>query len=355
MLRIYSVDGIFTDVFKSFTSEFSWTSLFILLTGIVLGFIISVCLYLVIFLASLKKTKDTEIKELSYENEVLLKEKLSEIKKDFITDTEGLSMKEKTDMFGTALYNVANTVASNYYPNSKYPLYELSIEELIHRSKKIAFEEFGVETRLWKKGESVPVVGPWNQDEQPAEEEKNVKGAFADIDFLPIYVYENVLKDSIAFNDFDVKELIAKLYPKLSESGIASQNFVMLHLKTRHDILANEYNRFVDFDIKGIRRKILNLYFRVLKIINSIELACPDLSKYPQQPLVIISQIYEHLLQTLELIESNPKLITDSINDIESSVEGMEYNLDCSYQELKRVIDKETKKGFVLIKHKGLK
>ena len=71
--------------------------------------------------------------------------------------------------------------------------------------------------------------------------------------------------------------------------------------------------------------------------------------------MVIISQIYEHLLQTLELIESNPKLITDSINDIESSVEGMEYNLDCSYQELKRVIDKETKKGFVLIKHKGLK
>ena len=132
MLRICSVDGIFTDVFKSFTSEFSWTSLFILLTGIVLGFIISVCLYLVIFLASLKKTKDTEIKELSYENEVLLKEKLSEIKKDFITDTEGLSMKEKTDMFGNALYNVANTVASNYYPNSKYPLYELSIEELIH-------------------------------------------------------------------------------------------------------------------------------------------------------------------------------------------------------------------------------
>ena len=41
-------------------------------------------------------------------------------------------MKEKTDMFGTALYNVANTVASNYYPNSKYPLYELSVEELIH-------------------------------------------------------------------------------------------------------------------------------------------------------------------------------------------------------------------------------
>lgn len=263
---------------------------------------------------------------------------------------------ESFDLFGpcASIEYQLTLVFAKYIEDLTVPICG-SIEELIHRSKKIAFEEFGVETRLWKKGESVPVVGPWNQDEQPAEEEKNVKGAFADIDFLPIYVYENVLKDSIAFNDFDVKELIAKLYPKLSESGIASQNFVMLHLKTRHDILANEYNRFVDFDIKYIRRKILNLYFRVLKIINSIELACPDLSKYPQQPLVIISQIYEHLLQTLELIESNPKLITDSINDIESSVEGMEYNLDCSYQELKRVIDKETKKGFVLIKHKGLK
>ena len=132
MLKVFSVDNFFTDIFKSFTSEFSWASLFILLTGILVGFIISVCLYVVIFLASLKKTKNSEIKELSFENEVLLKEKLSDIKKDFITDTEGLSMKEKTDMFGEAIYNVANTVASNYYPNSKYPIYELSIEELIH-------------------------------------------------------------------------------------------------------------------------------------------------------------------------------------------------------------------------------
>lgn len=132
MLKVFSVDNFFTDIFKSFTSEFSWASLFILLTGILVGFIISVCLYVVIFLASLKKTKNSEIKELSFENEGLLKEKLSDIKKDFITDTEGLSMKEKTDMFGEAIYNVANTVASNYYPNSKYPIYELSIEELIH-------------------------------------------------------------------------------------------------------------------------------------------------------------------------------------------------------------------------------
>ena len=132
MLKVFSVDNFFTDIFKSFTSEFSWASLFILLTGILVGFIISVCLYVVIFLASLKKTKSSEIKELSFENEVLLKEKLSDIKKDFITETEGLSMKEKTDMFGEAIYNVANTVASNYYPNSKYPIYELSIEELIH-------------------------------------------------------------------------------------------------------------------------------------------------------------------------------------------------------------------------------
>ena len=98
----------------------------------------------------------------------------------------------------------------------------------------------------------------------------------------------------------------------------------------------------------------MKLYFRVLKIISSIEMVCSDLSKYPQQPLVITSQIYEHLLQLLELIESDAKLVMDSIHDVEASVEGMEYNLDCSYQELKKVIDKEVKKGFSLIKKKGL-
>ena len=131
MVKFCTVDNFFTEVFKSFTSEFSWTSLFILLTGIFIGFIIALCIYLVVFLSSLRKTKTSCINELSFENEAMLKERLNDIKKDFIADSEGLSMKEKTDLFGGAVYDVANAVASFYYPNSKYPLYELSIEELI--------------------------------------------------------------------------------------------------------------------------------------------------------------------------------------------------------------------------------
>ena len=229
-----------------------------------------------------------------------------------------------------------------------------SVEELVQRSKKIGFEEFGVETRLWKKGESIPAVGSWNQCNEDVVVESDVNGVFSDIEFLPSYVTECALKDTIAYNDFDAEKLLNDLYPRIYEAGMATQNFVLLHLKSRHDILTIEYNRFADFSIKDIRRKILKLYFRVLKIISSIEMVCSDLSKYPQQPLVITSQIYEHLLQLLELIESDAKLVMDSIHDVEASVEGMEYNLDCSYQELKKVIDKEVKKGFSLIKKKGL-
>ena len=51
MVKFCTVDNFFTEVFKSFTSEFSWTSLFILLTGIFIGFIIALCIYLVVFLS----------------------------------------------------------------------------------------------------------------------------------------------------------------------------------------------------------------------------------------------------------------------------------------------------------------
>ena len=50
---------------------------------------------------------------------------------DYIDETESLPISVKFEILGKKLFEVINKIANEYYPNSKYPLYELTIEELI--------------------------------------------------------------------------------------------------------------------------------------------------------------------------------------------------------------------------------
>jgi len=56
---------------------------------------------------------------------------IDDIKHRYVEETEGLAMKDRFEALGTKLFEVVNKTAALYYPDSKYPLYELTIEELI--------------------------------------------------------------------------------------------------------------------------------------------------------------------------------------------------------------------------------
>lgn len=147
MYYLSKIDEIFTEAFRGFSDDFSWSSVVILVTGILIGFIISTCVYLILFLINIKKEEVRQIDKSFFVDQEELENKIEEIKEDFIHNSEGLSMKEKTDMLGSAIFNVTNIVASTYYPNSKYPLYELSIDELIKLLKYLSDRIDGVFSR----------------------------------------------------------------------------------------------------------------------------------------------------------------------------------------------------------------
>lgn len=129
------IDDFFSELFRDLGKNFSWTSIVVLLTGILIGFLLSVSIYLIIFVASIKEEKklidDTKSKEELDDLEKEITLKIEDIKEGFLNDTIGLSMKEKTQMLGSIIYQTVNVIASTYYPASKYPIYELSIDELI--------------------------------------------------------------------------------------------------------------------------------------------------------------------------------------------------------------------------------
>lgn len=135
LLILSKVDDFLSELFSGLGKNFSWASLVVLFTGVLIGFILALAIYLIIFVASIKSEKqkieefksDEELDELKKELSI----KIDEIKEDYLNDSTGLTTKEKTQMLGSTIYHTVNVIAGTYYPESKYPLYELSIDELI--------------------------------------------------------------------------------------------------------------------------------------------------------------------------------------------------------------------------------
>lgn len=127
---IEQVDSFFTKMFSSFKDLITLKSLGILLVGIFIGFVLCFSIYGILLLKSItQKEKEIIVSHKIEDSEI--KTIVEDIKKQFIEESEGLSNKDKFEVLGNKIYEIINKIANKYYPESKYPLYELTIEELI--------------------------------------------------------------------------------------------------------------------------------------------------------------------------------------------------------------------------------
>ena len=92
------------------------------------------------------------------------------------------------------------------------------------------------------------------------------------------------------------------------------------------------------------------LFEQVNALVYSIDMIKSDLSNYPQQSLVILSQIFSHVMHILEVSESDSASVIHEKKEILLSIEGMELNFECVSEDLKEVIARESKNGFSVIK-----
>lgn len=130
MLFLSKFDDFMNSLFKDANGNFDLKIFFALLIGIIIGIVVTSSIYGLLVLISLKKeSKKINIPENVNDEEII--KSIETIKKDFISLTSGFQASEKMQVLGTTLINTVKTVATFYYPNSKYPLYELNINELI--------------------------------------------------------------------------------------------------------------------------------------------------------------------------------------------------------------------------------
>lgn len=221
-----------------------------------------------------------------------------------------------------------------------------SVEELFLRSKKIGFELFGVETRLWRKNEDVPAFGMWNNALFLGKDERALPEYEPEDESEPQYIIDAYLRDLIYQESENYEELMKKIYPFYYTLSDAQRSVLLLHLKNRRDILDRSYNRFADFELGAIRHKALELYTVVNELVCVINRVESSLCNFPQRPLVILTQIFGHIRHIIELIETEPSAVQNEMEEILLSLEGMEFNFEGISEPLRLSVDREVRNGF---------
>lgn len=205
-----------------------------------------------------------------------------------------------------------------------------SLEEFIFNfTKKIAIEQFGVETRLWYKGVTVPAVGSWNMSEigDISERINNLNGKKPLFYSVPPEILNQYLLD-MHFNRKDnLNELIDSIFPPKYTFHKNERELVKLNL-TEIDIVFNSrYNWFTDQIAGPLRKKALHLFKKVNELIYKIDCCEADLRTFPQQELVILTQLYDHVTDILATIQTDEDVKNDS-HTLELSLDGMSWSFE---------------------------
>lgn len=233
--------------------------------------------------------------------------------------------------------------------------YSASVEEFIRKSEKIETTEFGVETRLWRAGESISVMNLRNdgsQDDESSREFDGVSKLFLSIGipltetFLDSFIY-----DSMYRKEKNSELIMNRLLPE-GMNDLASKDmiFCFLHLEKRRAILQRDYRWFADYEKGQLRSKILTFYTRMINFVYSMGQNDVSPEMMPQQPLVVLSQLFTHLGRMLESIMPNASISSKDITSLYLSLEGMEFSFEDLSKELEQSINIQEKEKFTIIR-----
>lgn len=224
-----------------------------------------------------------------------------------------------------------------------------SAEEFLQHTTKIGFSNYGVESRIWLKGEEVPYVGKWNEEFAKDLLLGTISDYF-DPAVVTAYMENSVFETQKNKKTEPVEELAKKIFPSMHRMSDSEVDMILLNLKNQRDILAKEYNQFLDFNIAELRKRILDLFTQVNSLMSSISLSGLEIKSFPQQELIILTQLYAHLVRLIDEVENI--LIRDQfpIDDVNLSLDGMEETYEGISGALTSSLDLNIKKSFEIVK-----
>lgn len=218
---------------------------------------------------------------------------------------------------------------SNVFFDKKEELCNLtcgSVFEFLLRSKKVGLEYYGVESRLWRRGEEVPALldGEYGA----------MIGEFYDVSPLLIDAF---LKDEFFRAKKPVplsEDTISKILPEGMDLDEETKRSLSLQIRDRNGRLQKSYNLFADFKFGEFRSSAIALLQEIRELYFSLDCREDEIPKFPQSELVAVAQFYLQTVDIIETVEMNAEAtfnemsVEDWLHVMEMSVDGMGNQLD---------------------------
>lgn len=223
-----------------------------------------------------------------------------------------------------------------------------SAEEFLKHTTRIGFSSYGVETRIWRTGEEVPYVGKWNQSIPDELMFSEMTTTFTP-PVLDAYLEDFIHRNLNEKKKMTLEELAETMFPKGLHLGADERKLILLNIEKRHDIIKQDYNSFSDYGVAPTRRRILELFTHINELVCDIAGSNVSVSDFPQQELVILSQLFNHAARLLEDVENRTLREQLPVEDVSLSLDGMEETFEDIVYTLKSTLEKNKYKGFGLV------
>ena len=216
-----------------------------------------------------------------------------------------------------------------------------SSEEFLRHTKQIGFANYGVESRIWRTNEVVPYVGNWNNEISDELMLAEISSNFTP-QIIDAYLHQNLFCKNHLKPTKTIEEIAACIFPPSLIMNKVERTAILLNLEKRNDILNKKYLGSFDNDIAPLRERTLNLFTQVNKLMCSIGGAKLDMKKFPQSELVILTQLYGHIINIIDELENIFLRLKFPVNDVVLSLNGMEE----TFIEIKSVLERSKAKLF---------
>lgn len=197
-----------------------------------------------------------------------------------------------------------------------------SLEEFLQTTTKLAFADYGVESRLWYIDQEIPLMGAWNKIPEKSSAESAI---FLDTG-IPISepIIEAFLRDSLYKKEDSCTAVIERIFPDIMDLPKKQASLLSVHVYVRRNLMEAEYNWFSDYETGKIRSGMLDLYLKVSRFICDLDVWKIDPEDLPQQSFVILSQLVGHITGLLDSLNNERLIDKDEEVSLYASLDGMQ-------------------------------
>lgn len=196
-----------------------------------------------------------------------------------------------------------------------------SLYEFMRWTQKIDFVYYGVESRLWRKNEVIPISQNWllNDGETP-DASSTVFMA------RPDYIIDSFIKDQCFKKESSLEELIKRITPQDEKLSEEDRKLLSTVIEKRSSFIRKHYNWFADYQLGKIRTKALPLFLEIEAFMRELDCSKKEIQQLPQQEMATLTQLFMHISKILEITSGDMECEDDEIYAMSLSVDGMRDN-----------------------------